>query len=103
MVIASLAFGIAVDDTVHCIDRLIERRGESGELNGAAVVDAMVKAGPAIVKTTIIISAGMLPFLLSEFLPSQRLGVSTAIVLALAVVGDLLFLPAILMDHSVDF
>jgi uncharacterized protein len=91
MVIASIAFGIAIDDTVHFLARLGDR-----ETIGDAISAAFRKAGPAILKTTVIISIGMLAFLLSDFAPSRRFAIFTSMVLFLAVIGDLILLPALM-------
>ena len=91
MVIASIAFGIAIDDTVHFLARL----GDEGASKDP-ISTAFQKAGAAIFKTTVIISIGMLAFLLSDFAPSRRFAIFTSIVLVLAVIGDLILLPALM-------
>ncbi len=97
MVIASVAFGIAVDDTIHFLTSLErgERRNRRGEIRD--ILDyAFRQSGAAIIKTSLIIALGMLAFLISDFGPSRRFAVFTSIVLLLAVVGDLILLPALI-------
>ncbi|MEM9283476.1 MAG: MMPL family transporter [Verrucomicrobiota bacterium] len=99
MVIASIAFGIAVDDTMHfltCLARGL-RCPTSAEESGIsmAVTSAYRKSGSAILKTTIVISVGMMAFILSDFDPSRRFALYTSLVLFLAVIGDLILIPAL--------
>jgi len=97
MVIASVAFGIAIDDTMHFLTWLTRGLRRGSEPIESIVSDAYAKAGSAILETTLIISIGMLPFLLSDFGPSRRFASLTAVALVLAVVGDLLLLPALIL------
>lgn len=97
MVIGSIAFGVAVDDTMHfmtCLSRSLKR---DGELRIAeAIRSAYRNSGGAIIKTTLIISIGLAVFLLSDFLPSRRFAVYTSLVMILAAIGDLVLIPLLI-------
>ncbi len=95
-IIASIAFGIAVDDTIHYLTWLSRSKSLTGMTVQKRVSFAYRRAGAAILKTTLIISVGMLAFLLSDFGPSRRFAIFTSIVLVLAAVGDLVLLPALI-------
>ena len=92
---ASVALGIAVDDTFHF---LIWFRIESdaGRKSADAVRVCFGHCAKAMLQTTVICSLGMLVFMLSNFLPTRRFAWMIATLLAAALVGDLLMLPALL-------
>ncbi len=92
---ASVALGIAVDDTVHFLTWF--RRGLSeGQPRVEAVRFAYDRCALAMLQTTLICGCGMLVFGLSDFVPASRFAVLLAILLATALVGDLILLPALL-------
>ena len=57
---------------------------------------AYQRCGAAMTQTTLIGGLGLSVFALSSFTPTQRFGVLMLTLLAAALLGDLLFLPAIL-------
>lgn len=92
---ASVALGIAVDDTVHFLTWF--RRGLAEGLGRrAAVRFAFDQCAVAMVQTTLICGSGMLVFGLSEFAPASRFAVMLAVLLVVALQGDLVLLPALL-------
>lgn len=92
---ASVALGIAVDDTVHFLTWF--RRGLSeGRPRLDAVRFAYDRCSIAMLQTTLICGSGMLVFGLSEFSPASRFAVLLAVLLLTALFGDLVILPAIL-------
>lgn len=92
---ASAALGIAVDDTFHylCWFRRASRRGLD---RPQAIQLAYERCGRAMFQTTFICACGLLVFSLSSFMPIVRFSRLMAALLAVALVGDLVFLPAIL-------
>lgn len=95
MMIAAVAFGIAVDDTVHFLTWL-SRGLRKYEYLENAVRYAFENCAVAILQTTLIISLGMMAFFLSDFEPSMRFAVFSGVVLVVALVGDLILLPAMI-------
>ncbi|MBX3439230.1 MAG: MMPL family transporter, partial [Planctomycetaceae bacterium] len=92
---ASVALGIAVDDTVHFLTWF--RRGlQDGGGRAAAVRFAYDQCGVAMVQTTLICGSGMLVFGLAEFAPASRFAVMLVVLLIVALLGDLILLPALL-------
>jgi multidrug efflux pump subunit AcrB len=95
MMTASVAMGVAVDDTIHFLTwyrwGLAEGLGRVG-----AIREAYRRVGRAMVQTTAIGGLGMFVFALSTFTPTQRFGILMLALLAAALLGDLVFLPAIL-------
>ena len=95
MMIASVVFGITVDDTVHFLTWM--ERGLAVEHSvSRAVSFALRNTGGAMVQTTLILSLGMTAFLLSDFKPSVRFASFSAVALLIALVGDLILQPALL-------
>lgn len=95
MMTASIGLGIAVDDTVHFLTWF--RRGRTeGLLPRAAVRNAYQHCGKAILRTTIICGAGLAVYGISSFAPAARFGILVSQLLVAALIGDLVFLPALL-------
>ena len=95
MMTASIGLGIAVDDTVHFLTWFQRGRTE-GLTPHAAVRHAYQHCGKAILRTTIICGAGLAVYGISSFAPAARFGILVSLLLAAAVIGDLVFLPALL-------
>jgi predicted RND superfamily exporter protein len=92
---ASAALGIAVDDTFHYLTWF--RRGvQSGMTHPDAVRFAFRCCARAMFQTTLVCASALLVFSLSSFMPIVRFAWLMAILLAVALVGDLVVLPAIL-------
>jgi predicted RND superfamily exporter protein len=95
MMTASVAMGVAVDDTIHFLSWY--RKGIiSGMSRQLAIELAYSKVGTAMTYTTLIGGMGLAVFMLSTFTPTQRFGGMMLTLLLAALVGDLVLLPAIL-------
>ena len=94
--IASVAIGIAVDDTIHVYHGFRERI-RKGVAPTVALARSYHGAGRAVVVTTVILSAQFLILVLSDFVPTRNFGLLTTIGLVTALLFDLLLLPAILI------
>jgi predicted RND superfamily exporter protein len=94
--IASIAVGIAVDDTIHVYHGYISRVS-AGVRPVQALARTFSQAGRAVVTTTIILSAQFMILVVSLFQPTVHFGLLTSIGLWSALVFDLLLLPAILI------
>ncbi len=95
MMTASVALGIAVDDTIHFLTwfRINLRKGMDRR---KAILEAYRDVAPAMTQTTIIGGLGLCVFALSTFTPTQRFGTLMLALLFVALMGDLIFLPALL-------
>jgi len=95
----AIIIGVAVDDTIHFLVKYKEAR-----LKGYNFKDSLTYimhyAGSAIIFTTIILSLAFIVFAFSQFVPNLNFGVVTAIALIIAVMVDLLMLPAILSKYD---
>jgi predicted RND superfamily exporter protein len=86
VMMGSIVFGLAVDDTFH----YLYHRRATGSIRCAAAI-----AGQGIVATSMVIVAGFGSLGLSGFLPVVRLGTLSALGVALALGFDVLVLPAL--------
>ena len=102
---ASVALGIAVDDTLHLVIWWRNRQA-SGATAHESLINALSHCGMAVVQTSVIcgFSIGMYAF--CGFLPTVRFGILLLVMLMAALGGDLLLLPALLStslaEKSID-
>ena len=94
--IFTLAFGIAVDDTIHLLSKL------KMEMNQGASVFTDLKrsyltTGKAVVITSLILCGGFLSLLFSNFSSTFALGLLVSITLGVAVIVDLTVLPILIL------
>lgn len=94
---ASVAMGIAVDDTLHFLT-FYGRWTASGVTRGESVLAAYRHCGRAMIQTTLICGAGLAAFGFSDFVPTARFAWMMVTLLLAALVGDLLLLPAVLLS-----
>lgn len=94
---ASVALGIAVDDTLHFISwyRRSLRGGSSAE---DAIRETVQACARPMLHTSIICTCAMLPFLLSDFFPTSKFALLMILILSGAILGDLVLLPAMLVS-----
>jgi len=91
----AIIIGVAVDDTIHFLVKYFEARDKGANIQDSLTY-VMQYAGNAIIFTTVILSLAFSVFVFSDFLPNYMFGVVTASALIIAVIADLLMLPAIL-------
>ena len=92
----AIIIGVAVDDTIHFMVKYIEARKRGDNLEDAMKY-VLSYAGSAIIFTTIVLSIAFLVFIFSSFNPNYHFGIVTASALVIAVIVDLVALPALLM------
>jgi predicted RND superfamily exporter protein len=95
MMTASVALGVAVDDTIHYLTWFRRGLDEGLDRKGAAIM-AYERCATAMTQTTLIGGLGLAAFAFSTFTPTQRFGTLMLVLLAAALFGDLVFLPALL-------
>jgi uncharacterized protein len=95
-IIFTIAFGIAVDDTIHFLSKL---RGElaKGKSMLYALKRTYLSTGKAIIITTIILCGGFLTLIASDFRGTFYIGLLISLTLLFAVLADLLLLPVLLL------
>ena len=95
MMTASVAMGVAVDDTIHFLNWYRGALG-NGYDRKSAIKIAYDRVATAMTQTTLIGGFGLSAFALSTFTPTQRFGVLMLILLGMALIGDLILLPALI-------
>ena len=98
-VIFSISFGVAVDDTIHLLARLRQEL-KAGEQMNQAIHRSLLGTGKAIVITSIILIGGFLILTTSQFQSSVFMGGLISLTVALALLGDIFVLPAMLYRWS---
>jgi uncharacterized protein len=95
----SVALGIAVDDTLHFTCWYINDR-KSSDSAEQSVTSAFHGCSAAMIHTTLICSCSMFPFLFADFIPTQQFAILMISILVLAVLADLILLPALLLSPA---
>jgi predicted RND superfamily exporter protein len=91
-IIFTVAFGIAVDDTIHFLSKLRLQLSQGRSLP-VAVKRSFLATGKAIVVTSLILCGGFMTLTSSSFLGTFHIGFLISLTLLFAVVADLTFLP----------
>ncbi|MFO1066341.1 MAG: MMPL family transporter [Pirellulales bacterium] len=95
MMTASIALGVAVDDTIHFLSWYrddIDRIGNRHD----AIIASYQKCGTPTLQAALISGLGLSVFALSTFTPTQRFGWLMLSILVAGVVSELIMLPALL-------
>ena len=95
VMIAAVALGIVVDDTVHMMTAF-ERRLRRTRNVDDAVRSSLLEIGQPVVVTSILLATGFATLVLGSFLPTREVGGVVALIVVAALVTDVVFLPAIL-------
>ncbi len=95
--IACIAIGLAVDDTIHYLYRY-NREFKKDLDKDRALRDTIKTVGKPIIFTTLAISIGFFVLMFSQFKPTAIFGFLMVITMLSALIGDLIILPA-LMRH----
>jgi predicted RND superfamily exporter protein len=90
-----VAFGIAVDDTIHFLTRFKLEFEQSKDID-KAIRNTILGTGKAIIITSIVLLGGFILLLASDFGGTFNTGFFTALTILFAVFADLLLLPVLL-------
>lgn len=93
----SISIGIIVDDTVHFFSKYLRSRRVAGKSTEESIRYAFHTVGAPLLVTTIALTIGFLVMAQSNFGVNASLGMMVAMVIGIALIFDLLFLPALLM------
>ena len=96
VMIACIAIGIGVDDTIHYLHHLRRALGQGEDVRGA-MTHTMATVGRAIVFTSIVLTLGFWVFCVSDFVGTRNFGFLTGVTVVVALVADLLVLPAVML------
>ncbi len=99
-IVTGMTLGIVVDDTVHFLSKYLRARREKGLNAEDAVRYAFNSVGLALLVTSFVLIAGFMILAQSHFDLNSSMGLLTSVVIFLALVIDLTFLPPLLMKFS---
>jgi predicted RND superfamily exporter protein len=94
-IIFAIAFGIAVDDTIHFLTKFKLARNEGFNIE-QSLSRTFKETGKAILFTSIILFFGFLIVLFSNYPPAVYIGVLISLTLFTALIGDLFLLPILI-------
>ncbi len=95
-IIAAVAIGIAVDDTMHFLSEYKSVRDTNMPVHRAIRAVLLIK-GRALISSSLILCIGFSVLILSHFVPTMNFGLLTAIIMITAMAGDMVFLPSLMM------
>jgi uncharacterized protein len=98
-VIFGIAFGIAVDDSIHYLVKYRQER-KKGKSKLYALKRTSISTGKAIILTTLILCMGFIALSTSDFTSTFYVGALISLTLASAVIADLILLPVLLAKYS---
>lgn len=96
-VVFSLSLGIIVDDTIHFMVKYLSAVRQKKCSAEEAVRYAFANTGSALISTSIALASGFMVLAFSDFTVNSTSGLLVAIIILVAIVLDLLFLPSLLM------
>ena len=102
LMIAPLIIGIAVDDTIHFITHYRVALAKTHDM-AQALISTIKEVGQAITFTTLILGCGFFMLSFSDYLGLAKMGGFGALAVFVALLCDLLFLPALIMIFKPKF
>ena len=97
--IAAVAIGIAVDDTIHFLSEFKLNLSKGNDIKESVIRSIKFK-GKAILLSSLILCIGFGVMIFSQFVPTINFGVLSAIIMITAVIGDILILPSVALFLS---
>ncbi len=95
MMVASVAIGLAVDDTVHFVYNFKKYYTESGDVRDA-VGHTLHTAGRAMLTTSVVLSIGFFIFMFASMNNVFYFGMLVGMAIVLALLGDFFLAPALM-------
>jgi predicted RND superfamily exporter protein len=95
MMLFSISIGLVVDDTVHILSHYLDSRRE-GRSKDTAIAYSIKVAGPALTITTLVLALGTTVLIFANTIYFQQSAKLLVPIVILALILDLLYLPAIL-------
>jgi predicted RND superfamily exporter protein len=97
--IATIALGIAVDDTVHHVVTYWRQLREHRDRR-VAMFNTMRAQGRPIIRISLALAGGFLILAFSQFVPIRQFGVLSAVVMVVAMVSELVLTPIVMYSAS---
>ena len=100
ILVFSVAFGISIDDTIHFLAKYRQELKITNYNIGQSVVLAIREIGVSMFYTSIVLFFGFSVFTASSFGGIVALGILVSITLIIAMIGNLLILPTLLLSFE---
>ena len=97
ILVFSIAFGISVDDTIHFLAKYRQELKARKYNIRTAVLAAIKETGVSMIYTSIVLFFGFFIFIASQFGGTVALGLLVSITLLIAMLSNLVVLPALLL------
>jgi predicted RND superfamily exporter protein len=94
--IAAIATGIVVDDTIHFLSTFSEEEQRCRDYRQAIRCTILAK-GSAVITASVVLFFGFGVLILSHFVPTSYFGILSAVTMGTALLGDLFLLPTLLL------
>ena len=95
MLVGAMTMGIAVDDSIHVMSRYLAAK-QNGASTRQAIEQAMRESGRAVIFSSAVLIIGFSVFCLASFTTIIYVGLFGSTIMFLALLGDLILLPAML-------
>ncbi|MCF6158298.1 MAG: hypothetical protein E3K32_06955 [wastewater metagenome] len=102
IMIASIALGISVDNTIHVFYRFKKELAVDGDYSGT-IHRTLQGVGKTALFTSLSAACGFIVFSFSSFKPVQYFGILTSVTLVNAIISDLFISPSCLMFFKPKF
>jgi predicted RND superfamily exporter protein len=96
----SVAFGIAVDFTIHFLSKYRMELKRNRYNIQQSVIRALNEVGVSMIYTSVILFFGFIIFSFSDFGGTISLGIFTSITLVVALLSNLIVLPSLLLSYD---
>ncbi len=96
LMLSSVGLGLAAEDTIHILKHLRDRLAVHGDI-ALGIKESLLFKGPGGIATSLATAAGFSVVLLSNFVTARHFGLLTCTAVLIALVGDLVFMPALLL------
>jgi len=98
ILVFSIAFGISVDDTIHFLAKYRQELIASGWKIKTSIYKALRETGVSMFYTSIVLFFGFIVFMSSNFGGTVALGGLVSVTLLMAMLANLILLPALLIS-----
>jgi predicted RND superfamily exporter protein len=95
-IVFTIAFGIAVDDSIHILGKL-KLELAKGRSIPMALRRSYRSAGKAVIITSIMLVSGFISLVFSDFGSIHYMGLLVSLTLFLAIIADLFLLPVLVL------
>ncbi len=102
VVVLSVCLGIAVDDTLHFLTHFLDGREKKLTLR-ENFINVLHGTGNSLIITTVVLVLGFGIFAFSNHITNSNFGILSAIILACALIFDLILLPTLILATNKIF